>query len=183
MFGSFSWFWRCKEYPCPLSPDLGLLWGLEVPDWDRAFNLDIFFIGFYTQMFQIFTLYLHFEGSTNFHDLEVLILVFYGGCRFLTRILHLGLYLGIWYTYMVNFGSLWILKVQRTSAYFKSCFESLVGPEGSWLEFGILILILKWSLVFNTPIFQILDLSGFWRCKEHPCPLCLYLELWWGLEV
>ena len=35
-FGSLSWFCRCKEYPCCLSPDLGL-WGmLEVPDWGLA---------------------------------------------------------------------------------------------------------------------------------------------------
>ena len=31
--GSLSWFWRCKEHPCPLSPDLGLWRTLEVPDW------------------------------------------------------------------------------------------------------------------------------------------------------
>ena len=29
-FGSLSWFWRCKEHPCSLSPDSGL----EVPDWN-----------------------------------------------------------------------------------------------------------------------------------------------------
>ena len=32
-FGSLSWFWRCKEHPCPLSPHLGLWRTLEVPDW------------------------------------------------------------------------------------------------------------------------------------------------------
>ena len=32
-FGSLSWFWRCKEHPCPLSPHLGLWRMLEVPDW------------------------------------------------------------------------------------------------------------------------------------------------------
>ena len=35
-FGSLSWFWRCKEHPCPLSPDLGLWRTLEVPDWGLA---------------------------------------------------------------------------------------------------------------------------------------------------
>ena len=35
-FGSLSWFWRCKEHPCPLSPDLGLWRMLEVPDWGLA---------------------------------------------------------------------------------------------------------------------------------------------------
>ena len=32
-FGSLSWFWRCKEHPCPLSPIYGLSLGLGVPDW------------------------------------------------------------------------------------------------------------------------------------------------------
>ena len=31
-FGSLSWFWRCKAHPCPLSPDLGLWWGLEATE-------------------------------------------------------------------------------------------------------------------------------------------------------
>ena len=32
-FVSLSRFWRCKEHPCPLCPDLGHWWMLEVPDW------------------------------------------------------------------------------------------------------------------------------------------------------
>ena len=32
-FCSLSWFWRCKEHPCPLSPHLGLWRTLEVPGW------------------------------------------------------------------------------------------------------------------------------------------------------
>ena len=35
-FGPLSWFWRCKEHPCPLSPYLGLWRMLEVPDWGLA---------------------------------------------------------------------------------------------------------------------------------------------------
>ena len=35
-FGFLSWFWRCKEHPCPLSPHLGLWMMLEVPDWGLA---------------------------------------------------------------------------------------------------------------------------------------------------
>ena len=31
-FGSLSWFWRCKEHQCPLSPHLGLWRMLDVPD-------------------------------------------------------------------------------------------------------------------------------------------------------
>ena len=54
--------------------------------------------------------------------------------------------------------SIFILKVQRTSTSFKSWFWALVGDRGSWLGFGILILILIWLLVFDTSIFQILAL-------------------------
>ena len=35
-FGSPSWFWRCKEHPCPLSHHLGLWRTLELPDWGLA---------------------------------------------------------------------------------------------------------------------------------------------------
>ena len=35
-FGSLTWFWGCKEHPCPWSPDLGLWRMLEVPDWGLA---------------------------------------------------------------------------------------------------------------------------------------------------
>ena len=33
---ALSVFWRCKEHPCPLSPDMGLWRTLEVPDWGLA---------------------------------------------------------------------------------------------------------------------------------------------------
>ena len=35
-FWLLSWFWRCKEHPCPLSPYVGLWRTLEVPDWGLA---------------------------------------------------------------------------------------------------------------------------------------------------
>ena len=35
-FGSLSWFWRCKEHPCPLSFHFGPWRTLEVPDWGFA---------------------------------------------------------------------------------------------------------------------------------------------------
>merc|ERR1711954_356789 len=49
-----------------------------------------------------------------------------------------------------------ILKVQRTSMSFKSSFGALEDAGGSWLGFGIQIMIWIWSLVFGTPIFQFL---------------------------
>ena len=42
--------------------------------------------------------------------------------------------------------------------FFKSLFGALEDDGGSCLEFGILILIWIWSLVFDTPMFQILAL-------------------------
>ena len=39
-FGSLARFWRCKEQPCPLRPELGLSRTLEVPDCSFAFDLD-----------------------------------------------------------------------------------------------------------------------------------------------
>ena len=56
--------------------------------------------------------------------------------------------------------SILILKVQRTSMSFKPWLRALVGAEGSWLGFGILILILIRSLVFGSLIW-------FQRCKEN----------------
>ena len=122
--GSLSWFWRCKEHPCPLSPDLEFWWGQEVPDWGFApwssfdyghwsliylyakFWLSILILkvqitsmsfkawfralentgeswlgieilvliwiwslAFGTTMFQMFSLYLDFEGANNIHVL------------------------------------------------------------------------------------------------------------------
>ena len=54
--------------------------------------------------------------------------------------------------------SILILKVQRTSMSFKSSVLALEDGGGSWLGFGILIVIWIWSLVFDRPMIQILDL-------------------------
>ena len=54
--------------------------------------------------------------------------------------------------------SILIFKVQRTSTSFKSSFGALEDAGGSWLGFGILILIGIWSLIFDITMFQILAL-------------------------
>ena len=54
--------------------------------------------------------------------------------------------------------SILILKVQRTSMSFKSSFWALEDAGGSWLGFGISILIWIWSQVFDTPMIEILAL-------------------------
>ena len=57
-----------------------------------------------------------------------------------------------------NWLSILILKVQRTSMSFKSWFGYLLGVGGSWLGFGILILIWIWSLACYILMFLILAL-------------------------
>ena len=54
--------------------------------------------------------------------------------------------------------SILILKVPRTSMSLKSWFGALDDAWGSWLGFGILILIWIWSLSFGTPMLQNLAL-------------------------
>ena len=95
--------------------------------------------------------------------------------------------------------SILILKVQRTSMSFKSWIGALEDAGGSWLEFGILILIWTWFLVFDTPLFRIfaiyLDFEGamnihvlkspdlgLWRKLEGPdWGLTSWSWFWYGL--
>ena len=97
-FGSLSWFWRCKEHPCPISPNFGLFRPLEVPG--RSFASWSWFG------------YGHWSLTHPWSDFWLSIL---------------------------------ILKVQRTSMTFKSWFGDLEDAGGSWLGFGILILIWIYS--------------------------------------
>ena len=59
---------------------------------------------------------------------------------------------------MIQAGPLNGAKVQRTSMSFKSSFGALEDAGGSWLGFGIWTLIRIWSLVFASPMIQILAL-------------------------
>ena len=66
--GSQSCFWRCKEHPCPLTPDLRLCWQLEVSYWGLA-SWSRFEYGSWSLLcpwFE-FCLYLVFEGAKNIH--------------------------------------------------------------------------------------------------------------------
>ena len=58
---------------------------------------------------------------------------------------------GLWYTHVLNFCSILILEVQRTSMSFKSLFWALEDAGGSLLGFVILNLMFIWFLVFGTP--------------------------------
>ena len=52
-FGSLFWFWRYKEYPCPLNPHLGLWFGILILIWIWSLIFD-------TPIIQILALYLDF---------------------------------------------------------------------------------------------------------------------------
>ena len=146
-----SWFWALE--------DAGGSW--------RGFCILILIwiwsLVFGTPIIQIFALYLDFEGAKNIHVLQVLIWGF-GGCwRFLTGILESWSWFGYGHWSLIHpcyefWLSSLILKVQRISMSFKSWFGALEDAGGSWLGFGILIVIWIWSLVFGTPIFRILAL-------------------------
>ena len=126
-FGTLSWFWRCKEHPSHLSPDLGLWRMLEVPDWGLT------------------------SLSWFGYDHWSLIHPWY---EFWPFILSLALSI-VMFKYLL---SILILKVQRTSMSFKSSLGALEDAGGSWLGFGILILIWIWLLVYDIPMFWILAL-------------------------
>ena len=144
----------------------------------------IFSLIFATPMFWTLALRLDFEGAKNIQVLQVLIWGIGRHCRFLTGVWHLDLDLdmvpGLWYTDDPNFGSILVLKVQRTSMSFKSWFEALEDAGCSWLRFWILILIgygywslrQSWSKFWlylhfegakNTHVLQVL-FWGFGRC-------------------
>ena len=75
------------------------------------------------------------------------------------------------------------LKVQSTSMSCKSWFglwRTLEVPDwglASWSSFRFG----HWSLIYPWPEFWLSIL--FWRCKEHPCPLCPDSGRWRMLEV
>ena len=163
-FGSLSWFWRCKEHLCPLSPALWLWRMLEVPDWSLAFWA-WFEKGHWSLIhpcleFQITILNMKMQRTSMsfkswFGDFEDA-----GGSWS-----GFGILIMIWICSLVfDTTMIWILalylelKVQRTLMSFQSSFGALEDADGSWLGFCILILILILSVLFVTPIFSFLAL-------------------------
>merc|ERR1711954_288598 len=73
-----------------------------------------------------------------------------------------GIFISIWIWSLVFDKPIWlsilILKVQRTSMFFKSSFGASEDAGGSCLGFAISLLIWIWSQVFDTPMIQILAL-------------------------
>jgi len=158
-FAIYLFLW-CKEQPWPLSPDLGLWrtqevtdWGLETWSW---FNFGHWSLIQPCSKFWLSILILKVKRTTMSLSPDM----GFGRCRrFLYRVWHLGLDLdivtGLWYTHFQNFGSILILKVQRTSISFKSwlgAFKALEVPDWglsswSWFIYG------NWSLVDPCPTF------------------------------
>ena len=148
---ALSWFWKWKEHPCPLSPEvfggyLRFLTGV----WHLDLDLDMVTGLWYTNNPNV--------GSLSWF------------CRGKKHQCPLSPNLGIWRSLEVpdwgwgcwSWSIFWlcflILKVQWTSMSFKSSFGALEDAEGSWLGFGILVLIWIWSLVFETTMIQIMTL-------------------------
>ena len=76
--------------------------------------------------------------------------------------------------------SILVLKMQRTSMSFKSCFSAVEVAVGSWLGFGMLILIWICSLVFDTCIIQILALYLDFDCAKNIHVLWFLIWCFWG---
>ena len=74
-FVPLSRFWRCKEYQCPLSPDLELWLMLEVPGWSLV-----------SWSWFAYGLYLHIEGAKKIYDFQMRIWIFRGCWSFLTGV-------------------------------------------------------------------------------------------------
>ena len=76
--------------------------------------------------------------------------------------------------------SILILKVQRITMSFKSWFGALEEARGSWLGFAIFILIWIWSLVFDTPLIQILEIYVDLKGAKNTHILKVLIWRFWG---
>ena len=155
-FGSLSWFWRCKEHPCPLSHHLGFWRMPEVPDRGLA-SWSWFWYGHWSLIHPYSEFWLSiwtFKLKENLCQLSPDL----GLLRMLeVSDLFVASWSWFWYGHWPSthqwskFGlSILILKVQRTSMSFKSSFGALECAGGSWLGFDIMILIWIWTLVLDT---------------------------------
>ena len=143
-FGSLSWSWRCKDHPCPLSPHSGLWRMLKVLEWGLASwsCLDMV-TGLWSTHDPNFCSLSWFWKWKNIHVFQVLIWEFWGSWRILSGVWHLDLNLdivtGLWYAHVLNF-----VYVAKKIQVLKSLFWTFKDAGGSWLVFGILILIWIW---------------------------------------
>ena len=163
-FGSLFWLWRRKEHQCPYILIWGfggcwrLLTGVLHLDlyWDMVTDL------WYTHVPNCDPLSTFWRCKEHQCPLSS----DFGLWRML-KVPYCVLVFCSWFWYdhwslVYPCSEFWfsilIVKVQRTSMSFKSWFRALEDAGGSWLGFGILILIWKWPMVFDMPMFQILAL-------------------------
>ena len=163
-FGSLSWFWRCKEHPCPLSPYFGLCRTLEVPGW--GYGLRSWFGYGKWSLIQLCSKFWLSILIWRCKEYPCHLSPDFGLWRML-KVPDWGFASLYWFWYghwslVIPYSKFWlsilILKVQRTLMSFKSWFGGLEDAGGSWLGFCILILIWIWSQVFDTPMIRILAL-------------------------
>ena len=171
---ALSWFWESKEHQCHLNLHLGLLGMLEVPDWGWA---SWFWLG-----------YGHWSFIQPWSEFWLSLLIL----RCKEQPCSLSHYLGLWRILEVPDWGLaswswfgyghWSLIHQCSEFWLSiliwrwkdhSCYLSphLEDSGGSWLGFGIYILICIWSLVFDTIMIQILaPYLDFEGGNKLPCP-------------
>ena len=142
-FVSLSWFWQCREHPCPLSPNLGLggcwrflnevlllhnylhiiigLWYTNVPNFCY-----ISWIWRCKEHPYLLSPDLRLWRRLEAPDWSL------ASWAWIWEIVTV-----LWHTHVPNFGSILILKVQRISIYFQLWFGDWEDAESSWLGFGI----------------------------------------------
>ena len=124
--------------------------------------------------------YLAFEGAKNIHVLQVLFgALEEAGCFWLLCGILIMIYIWslVFGTPMIQIlFSILVLKVQITFMSFKSWFGAFEGAGGFWLGFGILIIIWILSLVFDSPMIQMLALYLDFEAEKT----CMSFKSWFG---
>ena len=127
IFCSLSGFWRCKKHPCPSSPHLGLWRMIEVPDWGLAFwswfGYDHWSLIYPWSKFWLSILILKVPRTCMSYKSWFRALVGTGDSWLGFSILIL----------------IWILFLVFDTPIFRNL--ALEEAGGSWLEFGIFVLI------------------------------------------
>ena len=140
-FGILSWFWRCKEHPCSLSPYLGLWLRLEDPDWGFTswfwYKYSQWSLIYLISKFWLSILILKVQRTSMSWSPNM-------GLWWTLEVSDWGLTVLFWFVYgcwcLVNLcsevgPSILILKVKRTSLSFKTCSWALEDYGGFWLGF------------------------------------------------
>ena len=169
--GSLSWFWRCKEHPCPWSPHFGLWRILEVPD--VGLESAYWFSYGHQSLINQCSKY-PYPLSPHLRLGRTLEVPDWG----LVSWSWFSMVTSLWYNHDPSFGSLsWFWRCKEHPCPL----SPHLGFGGRWRFLtGVWHLDLDLDMVIG--LWYTLDLnfgslSWFWRCKEHPCPLSPHLGL------